>query len=100
MSGLSRLDNVAPVVHAVKTRDRPPIQLLDLDEPLDAREVFDYLRDIMDPEHPYTLEQLNVVQEELIEVSSLSFLLFCLFRFWTSPALPEIFVGFFFIVVR
>lgn len=37
-------------------------------EPIDALEVFEHLRDITDPEHPYTLEQLNVVSEELIEV--------------------------------
>jgi hypothetical protein len=28
-----------------------------------------HLRDVTDPEHPYTLEQLNVVSEELIHVS-------------------------------
>jgi metal-sulfur cluster biosynthetic enzyme len=35
---------------------------------LDAREIFDLIRDINDPEHPLTLEQLNVVQEALINV--------------------------------
>lgn len=33
-------------------------------------EVFDLIRDINDPEHPLTLEQLKVVAEELIKVSS------------------------------
>ncbi|KAL6763352.1 hypothetical protein V8C86DRAFT_2499473 [Haematococcus lacustris] len=37
-------------------------------EPIDSLEVFEHLRDITDPEHPYTLEQLNVVEERLIEV--------------------------------
>ncbi|CAD5235488.1 unnamed protein product [Bursaphelenchus xylophilus] len=70
MSGKERLDNIAPVIHAVKPREVRSIGSLDDDEEelLDAREVFDYIRDITDPEHPYTLEQLNVVQEELIEV--------------------------------
>lgn len=27
-----------------------------------------HIRDIVDPEHPYTLEQLNVVTEEQVEV--------------------------------
>lgn len=27
-----------------------------------------HIRDITDPEHPYTLEQLNVVTEEQVEV--------------------------------
>jgi hypothetical protein len=31
-------------------------------------QVFEHLRDITDPEHPYTLEQLNVVEERLIDV--------------------------------
>ena len=31
--------------------------------------VFEHLRDIIDPEHPYTLEQLNVVSEEQVEVN-------------------------------
>lgn len=35
---------------------------------LDAREVFDLVRSITDPEHPLTLEQLAVVNEEHITV--------------------------------
>lgn len=35
---------------------------------IDNWEIFDHIRDISDPEHPYTLEQLNVVQPELIKV--------------------------------
>lgn len=37
-------------------------------EAIDATEVFEHIRDISDPEHPYTLEQLNVVEEERISV--------------------------------
>ncbi|KAI8467973.1 MAG: hypothetical protein J3K34DRAFT_386643 [Monoraphidium minutum] len=37
-------------------------------EPIDALEVFDHLRDITDPEHPYSLEQLGVLGEGQIEV--------------------------------
>mmetsp|Transcript_20253 Transcript_20253/g.42475 ORF Transcript_20253/g.42475 Transcript_20253/m.42475 type:complete len:302 (-) Transcript_20253:346-1251(-) len=36
-----------------------------------AQEVFDIIRNIQDPEHPLTLEQLNVVRLELIEVVDL-----------------------------
>ena len=36
---------------------------------IDTREIFDMLREIRDPEHPHTLEELNVVQEELINCS-------------------------------
>lgn len=37
-------------------------------EPIDSLEVFEHIRDIVDPEHPYTLEQLNVVDEDNITV--------------------------------
>merc|ERR1712098_530007 len=37
-------------------------------DPVDVREIFDLIRDINDPEHPLTLEQLNVVTEEQITV--------------------------------
>uniref|UniRef100_A0A0K0EPP0 rRNA methyltransferase 2, mitochondrial n=1 Tax=Strongyloides stercoralis TaxID=6248 RepID=A0A0K0EPP0_STRER len=70
---VDRLDNVAPKVYDVKERGYTKIlQNLALsdDEPITAEEVFEYIRDINDPEHPYTLEQLNVVQEELITVDN------------------------------
>jgi metal-sulfur cluster biosynthetic enzyme len=35
-------------------------------DPIDAREVFDLVRDIRDPEHPYTLEQLGVVSPSAV----------------------------------
>lgn len=38
-------------------------------DPFDAREIFDLIRGIHDPEHPLTLEQLNVVSEDQCEVS-------------------------------
>nr|XP_033335074.1 MIP18 family protein galla-2 isoform X1 [Megalopta genalis] len=33
----------------------------------DTREIFDLIRNINDPEHPLTLEELNVVEQNLIE---------------------------------
>ncbi|KAH7729220.1 Protein F45G2.10 [Aphelenchoides avenae] len=70
--GKERLDNVAPTVNVnLKPRERERTEKdydEDVADPVDAREVFDYIRDINDPEHPYTLEQLNVVQEDLITV--------------------------------
>lgn len=35
-------------------------------DPIDAAEVFDLVRDIRDPEHPYTLEQLGVVSRSAV----------------------------------
>ncbi|KMZ74684.1 MIP18 family protein FAM96B [Zostera marina] len=37
---------------------------------IDSEEIFDHIRDIKDPEHPYSLEELKVVRENDIEVSS------------------------------
>ncbi|KAI3424131.1 hypothetical protein D9Q98_009491 [Chlorella vulgaris] len=68
------LINPAPVVHERKaTRRRLARATLksgeeDKREPIDSLEVFEHIRDITDPEHPYTLEQLNVVSEEHVEV--------------------------------
>eukprot|EP00736_Rhodelphis_marinus_P011803 Rmarinus@m.12488 len=39
-------------------------------DPVDALEVFDMIRHIKDPEHPFTLEQLNVAQLGLIQVDN------------------------------
>ncbi|VDL73706.1 unnamed protein product [Nippostrongylus brasiliensis] len=69
--GAERLENANPQIYAVKSRERRnTADALDesVEDPIDALEIFDLIRDINDPEHPYTLEQLNVVQEELISV--------------------------------
>jgi len=64
------LENVAPKVYEKSTSR--PITKEELDDnvvdQIDAREIFDLIRDINDPEHPLTLEQLNVVEEEKIQV--------------------------------
>lgn len=38
-------------------------------DPFDSREIFDLIRNINDPEHPLSLEELHVVQEDLIKVN-------------------------------
>ncbi|XP_020287356.1 MIP18 family protein CG7949 [Pseudomyrmex gracilis] len=40
----------------------------DIADEFDAREIFDIIRNINDPEHPLTLEELNVVEQSLIVV--------------------------------
>ncbi|XP_057251452.1 protein AE7-like 1 [Beta vulgaris subsp. vulgaris] len=64
------LCNANPVVHAKKDRiartEQPhPVDSSSAVDPLD---VYDYVRDIRDPEHPYSLEQLSVLSEESITV--------------------------------
>lgn len=38
------------------------------DDEFDERDIFHMIRDIKDPEHPYSLEELNVLEKSLIEV--------------------------------
>ncbi|XP_076647749.1 MIP18 family protein galla-2 [Halictus rubicundus] len=42
----------------------------DIADEFDAREIFDIIRNINDPEHPLTLEELNVVEQNLIEIDN------------------------------
>lgn len=69
------LENATPVIYSAKSKtykeDLNSFDSLDdtqNPEPINALEIFDYIRDINDPEHPYTLEELNVLQEELIQL--------------------------------
>lgn len=57
------MDNPNPQVFERRERNRREKQD---GEQVNAQDVFDEIRDIQDPEHPYSLEQLNVVREELI----------------------------------
>jgi len=68
---IAGLINANPVVYERKERpSRNDITSRDEStvEAIDEQEVFDHLRDIKDPEHPYSLEQLKVISEDAIEV--------------------------------
>lgn len=64
------LENINPKLY--KKLDDRKITIEEQDEDVadefDAREIFDIIRNINDPEHPLTLEELNVVEQSLIEV--------------------------------
>ena len=62
-TAMAELENVNPLV---KTKlDERGSSNSDWDDdvydPFDAREIFDLIRHIRDPEHPLSLEELNVV---------------------------------------
>ena len=66
-------DNLNPLIHE-KTTPRFRVKTAeeldnDVRDPFDRREIFDLIRDINDPEHPLTLEDLHVVSEEDIIVN-------------------------------
>lgn len=54
-------------VHAVSSTYRV-VRCVLHDFGLSVHTLLQHLRDVTDPEHPYTLEQLNVVSEDLIKV--------------------------------
>jgi len=63
---MPELENVAPKIYTKsKTREITEDEKNpDVVDEIDAREIFDLIRDINDPEHPLTLEELNVVEED------------------------------------
>ncbi|KAG2491533.1 hypothetical protein HYH03_010105 [Edaphochlamys debaryana] len=74
---MAELINPNPIIHERKAHLRSkPVTRAEVvgagtdeeREPIDVLEIFEHIRDINDPEHPYTLEQLNVVSEEHIIV--------------------------------
>lgn len=54
-------------------------------QPFDSQEIFDLISNINDPEHPYTLAQLNVAQLEQINVDDLKSLVTVDF----TPTIPH-----------
>lgn len=64
------LDNAAPQIFNKSGARVPTKEEYDdqVEDPIDAREIFDLIRDIKDPEHPLTLEELNVVREDQISI--------------------------------
>ncbi|XP_015077558.1 protein AE7-like [Solanum pennellii] len=67
---VSELINANPIVYEKKERQAriAPSTAEHSAEIIDQLEIFDYLRDIKDPEHPYSLEELKVITEDAIEV--------------------------------
>ncbi|XP_052489337.1 protein AE7 [Gossypium raimondii] len=70
---VSGLINANPIVYEKKER-RVRNEAVVPDEyavePIDQLEIFDHIRDIKDPEHPYSLEELKVITEDAIEVDN------------------------------
>ncbi|XP_023281066.1 mitotic spindle-associated MMXD complex subunit MIP18 [Seriola lalandi dorsalis] len=71
MSGGTQLENANPVIF-----ERSGERLLtasdedeEVHDPIDDREIFDLIRSINDPEHPLSLEELNVVEQFRVKVN-------------------------------
>eukprot|EP00037_Helgoeca_nana_P033020 m.416318 g.416318 ORF g.416318 m.416318 type:complete len:158 (-) comp29929_c0_seq1:443-916(-) len=70
MISSDELENANPerVSVAAERQDSPSDWDNDVADPVDTREVFDLIRNISDPEHPNSLEELRVLRLEHIEV--------------------------------
>lgn len=69
MNIVENLINPNPQLFQVKSIERISSDEYSNDrEEIDSIEIFELLRDIKDPEHPFSLEQLNVLQLDKIHV--------------------------------
>ncbi|CAG8442038.1 8040_t:CDS:2 [Ambispora leptoticha] len=68
--------------HRIETKDEVNEDIEDI---IDSQEVFDLIRSISDPEHPLTLEQLNVTQLEHVTVDDANNHVFIEF----TPTIPH-----------
>lgn len=68
---MATLDNANPLVFSKsKAREILPEEEDDsISDEIDSREIFDLLKNLNDPEHPLTLEELNVIQQAHIDVN-------------------------------
>jgi metal-sulfur cluster biosynthetic enzyme len=68
---MTEIINPNPVIFSVKRHQQEDISDYDDEnsrEIFTSDEIFDIIRDLNDPEHPLTLEQLNVLSSENIDV--------------------------------
>lgn len=72
MSTANELENINPnIYHKTDKRQETNADWDDnVADPFDEREVFDIIRNINDPEHPLTLEELHVAQLENVTVDN------------------------------
>ena len=58
---------IRQIVHSEESDEDYDSTISDIEDPFTPREIFNLIKNINDPEHPLTLEQLNVVSEDLIK---------------------------------
>lgn len=71
MSGGTRLENANPLIfqRSGERLTTASDENEDVADPIDDREIFDLIRSINDPEHPLSLEELNVVEQIRVQVN-------------------------------
>ena len=82
------LDNPTPEIHHKHAVELPQSNLNDTKyEPISSLEIFDHIRTIRDPEHPLSLEQLNIVQPDHCHITTASGIHKVLVEF--TPTIPH-----------
>ena len=82
------MDNPNPRIFATSNESNRELCFDDsIEDLIDSQEVFDLIKNINDPEHPVSLEQLNVVRPEHIYISSDSMVKSILVHF--TPTIPH-----------
>lgn len=82
---MTTLINSNPTIHNT-TIEKQEFNFDDSEtEDLTPSEIFQLIRNINDPEHPLSLEQLNVIQSSLIDINSDTFVIKILF----TPTIPH-----------
>ncbi|XP_033897168.1 cytosolic iron-sulfur assembly component 2B-like [Acipenser ruthenus] len=71
MGGGTRLENANPLIFQRSGERQLTTEEEDEEfaDPIDDREIFDLIRTINDPEHPLSLEELNVVEQVRVRVN-------------------------------
>ncbi|OMJ16129.1 Mitotic spindle-associated MMXD complex subunit MIP18 [Smittium culicis] len=67
--------NASPIIYTVEADSNelsPDAYDDSLHDPIDSQEIFDRIKNITDPEHPLTLEQLNVTQKAHIFIDDIN----------------------------
>ncbi|XP_041983826.1 MIP18 family protein galla-2 [Aricia agestis] len=80
-------DNVNPNIYEKESEREVTSRDLDEDavDEIDTREIFDLIRNINDPEHPLTLEELRVVEEKNVFVDNKDNMV----RVYFTPTIPH-----------
>lgn len=88
---MTDIQNANPTVYLVSNKMQVETKYLEnIDdeneiEPITSGEVFEYIRNLNDPEHPLTLEQLNVVNLDHVDVDDVENTVFVQF----TPTIPH-----------
>jgi metal-sulfur cluster biosynthetic enzyme len=72
-------------IHRDEGADDGQIEDFSARQPIDEAEIFDLIRDICDPEHPHSLEELKVLQLDSVTIDDVKSLI----KIQFTPTIPH-----------